>query len=65
MTPVTDMLNLLLSAGLTDGSRQRGTFDLPGAFRHVPTITTYNTPEIPVQTGVHNAKLEQRVDGSI
>jgi hypothetical protein len=57
------MLNSLLSAGLIDRNKQRETFDLPGAFRHVPTITTYNTPEIPVQTGVHNAELEQRVGG--
>jgi hypothetical protein len=37
---------------------------LPGALQSVPSITTYGTPDIPVNTGAHShAELEQRPAG--
>jgi hypothetical protein len=38
-------------------------FTMPTAYRTVPTIVTYSTPDLPVQMGTGNARLERSPSG--
>jgi hypothetical protein len=58
--PVTRMFEELIKLGHITPSTETIDTVLPGAFRPVPSVVTYDTPNIPVHVGVHtNAKLGQ------
>jgi hypothetical protein len=59
--PISRMFEELIKLGHITPSTDATDTSLPGAFTPVPSIVSYDTPNIPVRMGVHtNAKLGQR-----
>jgi hypothetical protein len=58
--PISAMFEELIQLGHITPELGAEDTTLPGAYPTVPTITSYDTPKIPVHLGVHtNAKLGQ------
>jgi hypothetical protein len=58
-----EMFEELARRGLIVPSSARPDFTMPTAFRTVPTIVTYGTPDLPIQMGTGNAGLERGTKG--
>jgi hypothetical protein len=59
------MFNELAKLGHIQPAQDMDMWSLPGALKSVPSITTYGTPDIPVDTGAPSyAELEQRPSGN-
>ncbi len=58
---VTEMLLTLIEKGIVTPNNKLNDLTFPGEFDHVPSITSYGTPDIVINNGIHlDAKLEQR-----
>lgn len=64
--PVAVAFEELVSAGHLSPVEFMENLRLPGEFSAVPSIISYNTPEIPIRNGiVYNAKLGQCAEGNL
>jgi hypothetical protein len=60
--PVATVFNDLVAQGYITPVMHMEDLRLPGEFDSVPTLVTYDTPDFPIQSGVHlDAELEQRL----
>jgi hypothetical protein len=63
MTAV-EMLEELARRGLIVPTGTQADFAMPTVLQTVPTIVTYGTPELPIDIGTGDARLEQRPTGN-
>ena len=56
----TDMFEEMTRRGLIIPASHQESFAMPTTLRSVPTITTYSTPSVPMNTGAISAGLEKR-----
>jgi hypothetical protein len=62
---VSEMFEELIQMGHIEAQSEIIDFTFPGALISVPSVTVYNTPELPIRFGAHsNAKLEQHTTGN-